>query len=141
MKTLKNQKTCNLWLFMVFGLLWALILWRNQQRAFQSIIRIQKIIISKDGNRPDLHSQISSNRKVIQSPLQQLYLHLIFAILQFERTSLMNLIFSLLPTWTLQATVGRKIQCGQTGGQLVRIDVNKKSDHKPKTIAAWKDNP
>ena len=38
------------------------------------------------------------------------YLHSIFAILQFEISSLMNLIFSLFQTWISQATAGRKIQ-------------------------------
>ena len=37
-------------------------------------------------------------------------LHLIFVILQFEISSLMNLIFGLFQTWILQATTGRKIQ-------------------------------
>ena len=40
----------------------------------------------------------------------RLYLHYIFAILQFEISSLMNLIFSLFQTWILQATSGRRIQ-------------------------------
>ena len=35
---------------------------------------------------------------------------LVFAILQFEISSLMNLIFILFQTWILQATAGRKIQ-------------------------------
>ena len=39
-----------------------------------------------------------------------IYLHLIFAILLFEMSSLMNWIFSLFQTWILQATAGRKIQ-------------------------------
>ena len=43
----------------------------------------------------------------IQTPI---YLHLIFAILQFEISSLMNWIFSLFQTWILQATAGKKIQ-------------------------------
>ena len=38
-----------------------------------------------------------------------IYLHSIFEILQFETSSLMNLIFSLFQTWILQATAGRKI--------------------------------
>ena len=39
-----------------------------------------------------------------------LSIYLIFAILQFEISSLMNLISSLVQTWILQATAGRKIQ-------------------------------
>jgi len=39
-----------------------------------------------------------------------IYLHSIFAIYQFEISSLMNLIFSLFQTGILQATAGRKIQ-------------------------------
>ena len=39
-----------------------------------------------------------------------IYLQLIFAILQFEISSLTNLIFSLFQTWILQATADRKIQ-------------------------------
>ena len=42
--------------------------------------------------------------------LPPIHLHLIFAILQIEISSLMNLIFSLFPTEILQATAGRKIQ-------------------------------
>ena len=38
------------------------------------------------------------------------YLLLIFVILLFEISSLMNLIFSLFQTWILQTTAGRKIQ-------------------------------
>jgi len=55
----------------------------------------QEIKFSKDGNRSDLRPQISSDRKVATLPI---YLHLIFAILQFEIPSLMNLIFSLFQT-------------------------------------------
>ena len=39
-----------------------------------------------------------------------IFLHLIFIILQFETSSLMNWLFSLFQTWILQATAGRKIQ-------------------------------
>jgi hypothetical protein len=39
-----------------------------------------------------------------------IYLDLIFTILQFEISSLMNLSFSLFQTGILQATAGRKIQ-------------------------------
>ena len=42
-------------------------------------------------------------------PISPIYLHLIFAILQLEISSLMNFIFSLFQTWILQAA-GRKIQ-------------------------------
>ena len=55
----------------------------------------QEIIFSKDGNRSDLHPQISSERNVATPPI---YLYLIFAILQFEISILMNLIFSLFQT-------------------------------------------
>ena len=37
-------------------------------------------------------------------------MHLIFAIIQFKISNLMNWIFSLFQTWILQATAGRKIQ-------------------------------
>ena len=37
-----------------------------------------------------------------------IYLNLIFTILQFEISSLMNRIFILFQTWILQATAGRK---------------------------------
>ena len=46
----------------------------------------------------------------VEQDLPPIYLHLIFAILQFEVSSLMNLIFSLFQTWILQATFGRKTQ-------------------------------
>ena len=38
------------------------------------------------------------------------YLHSIFALFQFEISSLTNLIFSIFQTWILTATAGRKIQ-------------------------------
>ena len=50
---------------------------------------------------------LGNNKMIHYSPI---YLYLIFAILQFEISSLMNLIFSLLQTWILQTTEGRKIQ-------------------------------
>ena len=43
-------------------------------------------------------------------PIPPIYLHLIFAILQFEIFSLMKWIFSLFQTGILQTTAGRKIQ-------------------------------
>ena len=59
--------------------------------------------------RYDFLFQDSYFRLRIQA-LPPIYLHLIFAILQFEISSLMNWIFSLFQTWILQATAGRKIQ-------------------------------
>ena len=47
---------------------------------------------------------------VIPSPKPPIYPHLIFAIVQFDISSLMNFFFILFQTWTLQATAGRKIQ-------------------------------
>ena len=43
-------------------------------------------------------------------PKPPIYLNLIFTILQFEISSLINWIFSLFQTWILQAIAGRKIQ-------------------------------
>ena len=45
--------------------------------------------------------------RLIEPPI---YLYLIFLILQFEISCLMNLIFSIFQTWILQATAGRIIQ-------------------------------
>jgi hypothetical protein len=42
--------------------------------------------------------------------LPSIFLHLIITILQFEISSLMNLIFNLFQTWILQAAAGKKIQ-------------------------------
>ena len=59
-----------------------------------------------------------------------IYLHSIFAIFQFEISSLTNLIFSIFQTWILQATAGRKIQFKpdlvQTGKkiQFVKLDIS-----------------
>ena len=46
-----------------------------------------------------------------------IYLHSIFATLQFEISSFMNLIFSLFQNWILQATAGRKIQ-------FIKLDIS-----------------
>ena len=52
----------------------------------------------------------SDQRSVQCPPNPPIYLHLIFAILQFEISSSMNFIFSLFQIWILQATADRKIQ-------------------------------
>ena len=56
-----------------------------------------------------------------------IYLHSIFEILQFETSSLMNLIFSLFQTLILQATAGRKIQfkLGKKPGELQKSNANR----------------
>ena len=52
----------------------------------------------------------SDQRSVQCPPNPPIYLHLSFAILQFEIFSLMNFIFSLFQIWILEATADRKIQ-------------------------------
>ena len=52
----------------------------------------------------------SDQRSVQCPPNPPIYLHLIFAILQFEISSLMIFIFGLFQIWILEATADRKIQ-------------------------------
>ena len=57
-------------------------------------------------------------------PMPPIYLLLIFAILQFEISSLMNLIFSLFQTWILQTTAGGKIQFKLEKIQFIKLNIS-----------------
>ena len=56
-------------------------------------------------------------------PISPIYLHLIFAILQFELFSLTDMIFSLFQTWILQVAAKNPVQT-RKNIQFIKLEIS-----------------